>query len=171
MKFEVFFWEADKTWTCPHHLLIETRYEPVLIFRGCVDDRDSYVPNWREWDAELRAICPCPAPRTHDFLWEHKVFASGGPVTFEQSNRIYYDLNHASTSPLRRLSSHLRDTFLGVRVSRARWEALGTSPIPSEWNYLYGNTNAAIRAREDECYHITVSPRTRRLSVTPPLLV
>jgi len=151
------------------HLLIDTRYdgEQVLVYRGFIYDGDTYAIDWREWEPELRAICPMPAPAAHDLLWGYKFFASGKPCTWAQSNRIYFDLCHSSTNPFRRLCSHVRDTLLGTRMSERRWDALPHEPIPAEFAHLYGNTQAAVDARTRECWRVVTGPGNR-LIILPP---
>jgi len=151
------------------HLLFDTRYgEQVLAYRGFGFDGDTYAIDWKEWDSELRAICPIPAPCAHDLLWGYKFFASGKSVTWAQSNRIYFDLGHSSTNPIRRLSSHIRDTLLGCRYSEDRWNKLPHEPIPFQFRHLYGNTQLAVDARNRECWRIVTGPGNR-LMVLPPM--
>lgn len=162
-------------WTIDRHLLFDTRYGPekdpeqILVCKGTPSDRDTYLFNWKEWDRVLRAICPCPAPVAHDDIWGKKQFVSGKPCSFEQSNRIYFDLGHSSTSPFRRLSSHSRDYLLGTRISRRRWDALEDESIPAEFAYLYGSTPAAKAARAAECWRIVTDPKSNRLKILPPV--
>jgi len=157
-------------YTVKYHTLFDTRYdgEQILSYQGYPFDGDTYAIDWKEWDRELRAICPMPPPASHDPSWGYKFFASGKPMTWEQSNRIYFDLGHSSTNPFRRLSSHFRDTMLGCRVSRDRWDALPHETIPDEFLYLYGNTQPAVDARNRECWRIVTGPGNR-LMVLPPM--
>jgi len=156
-------------YTLGHHILFDTRYdcEQVLAYRGFGFDGDTYSIDWKEWEPELRAICPMPAPTAHDMTWGCKKFVSGKPITWKQSNRIYFDLGHSSTNAFRRVSSHWRDFALGRRYSKRRWDALPHEPIPEEFQHLYGNTQAAVDARTRECWRVVTGPGNR-LIILPP---
>ena len=149
MKFELWPFERGREWTVKASFVLETEYGDIFVYKGFIHDGDSVVVNWKETDQRIvEKVLPAIV---HDFLYWHRVKATGFTVSRLEADRIYRALCKSSTNWFRRQFANLR--YWGVRkFGDTPWDSRpGPVPLPAEWQYMYGPTPTAcdLRAKCD----------------------
>lgn len=136
--------ESKAEWRTKEILVLHTCIGLLLIYRNFVHDADTFAPNYKEQDPDLP---PYIVPIPHDFLYAHRITATGAPVTRAQADRVYYRWCLYSTNPVRRVVALPRWMILRV-VGWAAWNRRERGdPIPEKYHAYYGDNPAAWALR------------------------